>query len=159
MLVDGCLLDNVPIRSMHDMKGGPNIVVSFDVPQLERFTVDYQALPSRKDLVRRALVPFRRVPLPDAPGLGSVLMRSLMVNRQDFERHLTPRDLLMVPPLPRDMGILEWSRHTRADGERLPLGHRRKSRACKPKAIPRSPRSERFASPVPSYHGLISRHC
>jgi NTE family protein len=112
MLVDGCLLDNVPIRSMHDMKGGPNIVVSFDVPQLERFTVDYQTLPSRKDLVRRALVPFRRVPLPDAPGLGSVLMRSLMANRQDFERHLTPRDLLMVPPLPRDMGILQWSRHT-----------------------------------------------
>ena len=112
MLVDGCLLDNVPIRSMHEMKGGPNIVVSFEVPQLERFTVDYQTLPSRKDLVRRALVPFRRVPLPNAPGLGSVLMRSLMVNRQDFERHMTPRDLLMVPPLPRDMGILEWNRHT-----------------------------------------------
>lgn len=112
MLVDGCLLDNVPIRSMHEMKSGPNIVVSFEVPQLERFSVDYQTLPSRKDLVRRALVPFRRVPLPDAPGLGSVLMRSLMVNRQDFERHLTPRDLLMVPPLPHDMGILEWNRHS-----------------------------------------------
>ena len=112
MLVDGCLLDNVPIRSMHEMKGGPNIVVSFEVPRLERFSVDYQTLPSRKDLVRRALVPFRRVPLPDAPGLGSVLMRSLMVNRQDFERHLTPRDLLMVPPLPHDMGILEWNRHS-----------------------------------------------
>jgi hypothetical protein len=39
-------------------------------------------------------------------------MRSLMVNRQDFERHLTPRDVLMVPPLPRDMGILEWGRHS-----------------------------------------------
>ncbi len=112
MLVDGCLLDNVPIRSMHELKSGPNIVVSFEVPQLERFSVDYDTLPSRKDLVRRALVPFRRVPLPDAPGLGSVLMRSLMVNRQDFERHLTPRDLLMVPPLPRDMGILEWNRHS-----------------------------------------------
>lgn len=112
MLVDGCLLDNVPIRSMHELKGGPNIVVSFEVPQLERFSVDYQTLPSRQDLVRRALVPFRRVPLPDAPGLGSVLMRSLMVNRQDFERHLTPRDLLMVPPLPRDMGILQWNRHS-----------------------------------------------
>ena len=112
MLVDGCLLDNVPIRSMHELKGGPNIVVSFDVPQLERFSVDYHTLPSRQDLVRRALVPFRRVPLPDAPGLGSVLMRSLMVNRQDFERHLTPRDLLMIPPLPGDMGILQWNRHS-----------------------------------------------
>ena len=35
-----------------------------------------------------------------------------MANRQDFERHLTPRDLLLVPPLPPNMSILDWSRHT-----------------------------------------------
>lgn len=112
MLVDGCLLDNVPIRIMQEIKRGPNIVVSFEVPHLERFSVDYRALPSRKDLFRRALVPFRRDPMPPAPSLGSVLMRSLMANRQGFERHLTERDLLMVPPLPPDMGILQWGRHT-----------------------------------------------
>lgn len=112
MLVDGCLLDNVPVRAMQEIKQGPNVVVAFEVPQLERFPVDYRTLPSRNDLMRRALVPFGRLPLPDAPSLGSVLLRSLMVNRRDFERHLTPRDLLLVPPLPPDMGILDWSRHT-----------------------------------------------
>jgi NTE family protein len=112
MLVDGCLLDNVPVRSMQQLKSGPNIVIAFEVPQLQRFSVDYRELPSRKDIVRRALVPFRHPPMPKAPGLGSVLMRSLMANRQDFERYLTPRDLLMVPPLPQDMGILQWSRHS-----------------------------------------------
>ena len=112
MLVDGCLLDNVPVQAMHEIKQGPNIVVAFEVPQLQRFTVDYRTLPSRNAMMRRALVPFGRTPLPDAPSLGSVLLRSLMVNRQDFERHLTPRDLLLVPPLPPDMGILDWSRHT-----------------------------------------------
>ena len=32
MLVDGCLLDNVPVRVMQELKSGPNVVVSFDVP-------------------------------------------------------------------------------------------------------------------------------
>lgn len=112
MLVDGCLLDNVPVRSMQTMKQGPNIVVAFEMPQLERFSVDYRTLPSRKDLMRRALVPFGRPPLPKAPSLGSVLLRSLMANRHEFERHLTPSDLLLVPPLPPGMSILDWSRHT-----------------------------------------------
>lgn len=111
MLVDGCLLDNVPIRSMHDLKAGPNVVIAFEVPELQRFDVDYSALPSRGDFIRRLLVPFGRRPLPQAPGLGSVLMRSLMANRQEFDRHLRRDDLLLVPPLPENMSILDWSRH------------------------------------------------
>ncbi len=112
MLVDGCLLDNVPIRVMHDLKQGPNIVIAFTVPQLERFEVDYRSLPSRGDIVRRMLIPFGTEPLPEAPGLGSVLLRSLMANRQEFERHMKPDDLLLVPPLPENMSILDWNRHT-----------------------------------------------
>jgi NTE family protein len=112
MLVDGCLLDNVPIRVMREIKRGPNVVVAFEVPELQRFEVDYRTLPSRKELVRRAILPFGRVPFPNAPSLGSVLLRSLMANRQEFDRHLTAQDLLLVPPLPQDMGILDWSRHT-----------------------------------------------
>jgi hypothetical protein len=58
------------------------------------------------------LTPGRRRALPAAPGVGTVLMRALMANRQDFERHLRPEDLLLVPPFPLDMGILDWHRHT-----------------------------------------------
>ena len=111
MLVDGCLLDNVPVRAMHELKGGPNVVVAFEVPSLERFAVDYGTLPSRGELIGRYVMPFGRRPLPAAPSLGSVLLRSLMANRQDFERHLRPSDLLLVPPLPDDMGVLDWERH------------------------------------------------
>ena len=39
-------------------------------------------------------------------------MRSMMANRQDFERHLRPDDLLLVPPMPHDLGLLDWHRHT-----------------------------------------------
>jgi NTE family protein len=112
MLVDGALVDNVPVRMMREIKTGPNVVVAFEVPQLERFAVDYRALPSRGALLRRLVLPFGHKPLPEAPSLGSVLMRSLLANRHGFERHLQPSDLLLVPPLPTAMGILEWGRHS-----------------------------------------------
>jgi NTE family protein len=112
MLVDGCLLDNVPVRTMHEIKSGPNVVISFDIPELQRFDVDYAALPSRAELIRMTLNPMARGKLPDAPGLTTVLMRSLMANRHDFKRQLKADDLLLVPPIPEDMGILEWQRHT-----------------------------------------------
>ena len=82
------------------------------MPELERFDVDYESLPSRAELVRMSLTPMGRKKLPPAPGLTTVLMRSLMANRLDFNRQLKPGDLLMVPPIPAQMGILDWHRHT-----------------------------------------------
>ena len=111
MLVDGCLLDNVPIRTMHELKSGPNVVVSFHIPELHRFDVDYATLPSRAELIGRIMNPFARKSLPAAPGLTTVLMRSLMSNRNDFNRQLKAEDLLLVPPIPPTMGILDWHRH------------------------------------------------
>ena len=112
MLVDGCLLDNVPVRTMHELKSGPNVVVSFHIPELQRFDVDYETLPSRAELIAMSLNPFARGRLPEAPGLTTVLMRSLMANRDDFNRQLKPDDMLLVPPIPANMGILDWHRHT-----------------------------------------------
>jgi len=112
MLVDGALMDNVPVRVMQTLKQGPNVVIAFRVPQLERFAVDYHSLPSRGALLRRTLVPFSGEPLPDAPSPGTVLQRSLMANQQGFDRFLSPDDVLLVPPLPSDMSILDWGRHS-----------------------------------------------
>ena len=112
MLVDGCLLDNVPIKTMHELKSGPNVVMSFEVPELERFDVAYDDLPSRSALLAQSLNPFaRRSAFPRAPGVVSVLLRSLMANRQDFTRNMTDEDLLMIPPLPENASFLDWTRH------------------------------------------------
>ena len=111
MLVDGAIMDNVPISVMQELKSGPNVVVSFELPALERFEVAYGSLPGRNQLLKRMLSPFARSALPPAPGVGTVLMRSMMANRQDFERHLRTTDLLLVPPIPRGMGVLDWNRH------------------------------------------------
>lgn len=112
MLVDGALVDNVPVRVMREFKAGPNVVIAFEVPQLERFAVDYREFPSRGAFIRRALLPLSRNPLPDAPSLGAVLMRSMLATRNAFERHLQASDLLMVPPIPAGMSILDWGRHS-----------------------------------------------
>jgi len=112
MLVDRALVHNSPVRVMRDFKSGPNVVVSFETPQLERFAVDYRALPSRGAFIRQALLPFSRRAIPNAPSLGTVLMRSLIATRNEFERHLQESDLLMVPPVPAGMSILDWGRHS-----------------------------------------------
>jgi NTE family protein len=112
MLVDGAILDNVPIRVMHELKSGPNVVVSFEVPKLHRFEVDYKTLPTRGALLKAMVNPFLRHTLPRAPGVGTVLMRAMMANRQGFERSLRADDLLLVPPFPQGMGILDWHRHS-----------------------------------------------
>lgn len=111
MLVDGCLLDNVPVSTMHALKGGPNIVVSCSLPEMKRFDVDYGSLPSRGALIRAGLNPLARRKLPDAPNVVSVLMRSLMAGRQDFQRQLRSDDTLIVPVLPDGISYLDWNRH------------------------------------------------
>lgn len=112
MLVDGSVLSNVPIEIMHRLKGGPNVVVAFSPPQGERFKVMYRDLPARAELLRRTLNPFRRASLPVAPSAVTVLIRSLMANRDHFERLLEPDDWLLMPPVPMDMGALDWRRHS-----------------------------------------------
>lgn len=111
MLVDGALTDNVPVRTMHDLKAGPNIVAAFSVPKLRTFDVDYKTLPGRNALLKRMASPFRKKPLPRAPNLGTVLMRSIMANPHVFEQYLRPEDVVMTAPLPEGMGILDWNRN------------------------------------------------
>lgn len=112
MLVDGGLIDNVPVKVMRDLKSGPNVVMSLEVAKLERFSVDYTQLPSRGALLRALANPFKRGRLPDAPGIGTVLLRALVAHRRDYERHLAPDDLHLKPPLPADMSLLDWHRHS-----------------------------------------------
>ncbi len=112
MLVDGSVIANVPIQTMHDLKSGPNVVVSFRTGTGETFEVDYASLPGRRDLIWRMLNPLLRRNLPAAPSAAAVLMRSLMADRDHFERHLATDDWLLVPPMPPDLSALDWRRHT-----------------------------------------------
>ncbi len=111
MLVDGALLDNVPIKSMRALKTGPNVVVNFGIESVKNNNIDYAALPSRGQMLLSLVNPFTRRRLPNAPGIATVLLRSLMVRRERVIDTVGPDDLLIVPPLPRDVGVMDWNRH------------------------------------------------
>jgi NTE family protein len=112
MLVDGCLVDNVPLAPMHQLKSGPNLVVHFGNPATETFDVDYAALPGRLELAAAMLMPFRRKLLPNAPSAVNVLWRSLVAHQRYDALAATPLDHVMRPPIPAGLRITEFERHT-----------------------------------------------
>jgi NTE family protein len=75
MLVDGGVVDNIPLAPMKAIKSGPNLVVHFGVTPVEPYTVKYESIPGRRQLVTRMLNPFARGSLPRVPGPISVLRR------------------------------------------------------------------------------------
>ncbi|WP_407169719.1 cyclic nucleotide-binding and patatin-like phospholipase domain-containing protein [Bradyrhizobium sp. ORS 111] len=111
MLVDGCLVDNVPLAQMHQLKSGPNLVVHFGEPATEMFDVDYAALPGRLELLAAMLMPFRRKSLPAAPSAVNVLWRSLVAHQRYDTLPTTPLDMVMRPPTPDGIDVTDFDRH------------------------------------------------
>jgi NTE family protein len=112
MLVDGCLIDNVPLASMHQLKSGPNLVVHFGEPAAEMFDVDYAALPGRFELIAAMLTPFRKKLLPAAPSAVNVLWRSLVAHQRYDTLPIGPFDTVMRPPFPHGIDVTDFDRHT-----------------------------------------------
>ncbi len=110
MLVDGGLIDNIPLKTMQSLKTGPNVVVHFGLPAFERFEIDYDLIPGRWPLLRRTL--FARHKLPRAPGPVNVLRRCLAAG-QNFDATLAePSDLILGPPPFPGSSFLDFDRHT-----------------------------------------------
>src|SRR6202048_1808141 len=112
MLRDGCLIDNVPLAQMHQLKSGPNLVVHFGDPAAEMFDVEYAALPGRLELAMAMLMPFRKKLLPAAPSAVNVLWRSLVAHQRYDALPTAPLDHVMRPPFSPDIGVTEFERHT-----------------------------------------------
>lgn len=110
MLVDGGCIDNMPIRDMHGLKTGPNVVVNVQKDTSTPIHVDYESLPGRADLIARSVLPFGKR-APRAPGVISTVMRSLLVGQASAARGLNPDDLHIRPPGLKGAGFLAWSQH------------------------------------------------
>ncbi|WP_426442075.1 patatin-like phospholipase family protein [Bradyrhizobium genosp. P] len=111
MLVDGCLVDNVPLAPMQQLKSGPNLVVHFGEPATEMFDVDYAALPGRLELLAAMLLPFRRRLLPAAPSAVNVLWRSLVAHQRYDTLPTTLLDIVLRPPTPDGIDVTDFDRH------------------------------------------------
>ena len=111
MLVDGALMDNVPLAPMKALKSGPNVVVMLGSDAPRRYAVDYEAIPGPRALLAAMLNPFVRRRLPPAPGILQVIMLSMMANRPSA-LELSDSDILIRPQLPDDLRFAQWERHT-----------------------------------------------
>ncbi len=111
MLVDGCLIDNVPVRVMHSISAGPNVIAAFRLSKATYFNVAYDELPGRWQIASSLSGVLSRRPLPDAPGIAEVLMRSLTLSH-DTELAGNDRDVVIIPPVSDDIGIMSWEMHT-----------------------------------------------
>ena len=60
MLVDGGVVDNIPLAPMKALKSGPNLVVHFGAPPAQPYTVKYENIPGRRQLLCQMLNPFSR---------------------------------------------------------------------------------------------------
>lgn len=109
MLVDGALVDNIPLKPMQRLKAGPNLVVHFGLPQFEPFDIDYSTIPGRWPLIRRML--FARHKLPAVPGPVKVLRRCLFANATFDRNWVGPQDLVLAPPRFPGSSFLDFDRH------------------------------------------------
>jgi NTE family protein len=112
MLVDGAVVENIPLRSMKALKAGPNLVVHFGERGMQqRFAVDYVNIPGRWSLLRQMLTPAGRRNLPDVPNPVSVLQRCLVMHQTPDLLPVGPLDLVLsVPALP-GANFMDFDRH------------------------------------------------
>lgn len=107
VLVDGALVDNVPVNVMRDLKLGPNVVVLFRQAGDWRVTRGYSELPSRGALLRHLLLRRRSM---DYPTLVSIIMRGMFLTSENIQRMSHPGDLFVTPNMPMEVKLLDWRR-------------------------------------------------
>ncbi|GAB5488888.1 MAG: patatin-like phospholipase family protein [Parasphingorhabdus sp.] len=108
ILVDGGVLDNVPVKVMHDLKTGPNIVVTLGDPnEVWRTEVEYDEVRGRWTLIKDVLL--RRKKEQDFPSIVEIMSRSMVVaSRMASKEMLGEQDILVNPPIIPGMQILDW---------------------------------------------------
>ena len=109
VLIDGALVDNVPISAMRGLKPGPNLVLNFKKREPWRVRSDYAKMPGRAEAARRTLV--RRKNDQWFPSIFSVLSRTMVITSRRLidETDMGDDVLLEMPTLPK-MSFLNWKR-------------------------------------------------
>jgi len=111
MLVDGAVSDNTPIAPMHGLKNGPNVIVDLRNSDPRLYDFDYRALPGRNELLAAMFNPLRRKPLPNCPGLASVIQQAVFSNIREKPDFSGAFDLTVQPPVCPGASFMTWDKH------------------------------------------------
>ena len=111
MLVDGAIMNNLPLEQMKELKTGPNVVVSLGGGGPGKQHIDYDSIPGASELTVRLLNPFGRSGLPKIPNLIQVIAASMLAHRPQ-EIALGEKDILISPPVSAAISFMDWSRHS-----------------------------------------------
>ena len=110
MLVDGALMDSVPLAPMKALKQGPNVIVAVGLDKRRKYPVDYDTIPGPAALLASMFNPFGRRRLAHIPSVLQVVMHSMLVHCQP-ELPLSNTDVLIQPEFPADFRFTSWARH------------------------------------------------
>lgn len=111
MLVDGGVVDNVPIAIMNSLKSGPNAVVDLRPLDHRVYDFGYLSIPGRWELLARMVNPLVWQNLPRCPGPASVIQQSLFGNIREKPNAGNVQDLVLRPPEFPGSSIMNWDRH------------------------------------------------
>jgi NTE family protein len=109
MLVDGAIMNNLPLEQMRELKTGPNVIVSFGSSGPQKYHIDYDRIPGRSELAIALLNPFGRARLPQVPSMLQVIAASMLAHGpQDIA--VGDEDVLVCPQV--SSTFMDWSRHS-----------------------------------------------
>jgi NTE family protein len=111
MLVDGGIMDNVPLESMKTLKSGPNVIVALKPQAPTLYAVDYNSIPGLRKTLLAWLIPLQWRKRPSVPNILQVIMLSMVANRRQ-DVPLGETDMLIDPTLPPDFEWRRWEGHT-----------------------------------------------
>ncbi|TIL62845.1 MAG: cyclic nucleotide-binding domain-containing protein [Mesorhizobium sp.] len=111
MLVDGAIMNNLPLEQMKELKTGPNVIVTFGSSAPQKYDIDYDRIPGASELALALLNPFGRARLPRVPSMLQVIASSMLAHRpQDIA--VGEEDILICPEVSNTISFMDWSRHS-----------------------------------------------
>lgn len=117
LLVDGGIIDNIPISTMKQFSRGKIIAVNVSPEEDLEINFTYEELPSSREIFFSRINPFKQS--IKVPKLGDILIRSIVVNSINrLRKYGQEADLYLEPPVDK-FGILEFE----AIDEMVQLGY------------------------------------
>jgi len=111
MLVDGGIVDNVPLGPMRSLKSGPNVIVALRPEPPVTYALDYRSIPGPWAALLARFNPFVRGKRPRVPNILQVVTLAMVANRRQ-DLALGPTDMLIAPALPANFQWTRWDSHT-----------------------------------------------